>query len=72
MSTTSTRTGRVIAPAKIVENKKKRGRPMPRTPIPEVKKMDAEEEHYLATRRVNSMHQSFMREVVVPSRKGKL
>jgi len=45
---------------------------MPRTPIPEVKKMDAEEEHYLATRRVNSMHQSFMREVVVPSRKGKL
>lgn len=45
---------------------------MPKTPMPEVKKMDAEEENYLRSRRVNSMHQKFMREVVVPSRKGQI
>jgi hypothetical protein len=30
---------------------------------------DAADEDYLRARRVNSMHQKFMREVVVPSRK---
>jgi hypothetical protein len=45
---------------------------MPKTAVPDVKPMDAEDENYLRSRRVNSMHQKFMREVVVPSRKGQL
>jgi hypothetical protein len=45
---------------------------MPKKPMPVAKPADASDEDYLRARRVNSMHQSFMREVVVPSRKGKL
>ena len=41
---------------------------MPKTPMKAVPADDTDED-YLRARRVNSMHQKFMREVVVPSRK---
>lgn len=45
---------------------------MPKKTVPVAVPKDDRDEDYLRARRVNSMHQSFMREVVVPSRKGKL
>jgi len=42
---------------------------MPKTVLPVAQPRDASDEDYLRSKRVNSMHQKFMREVVVPSRK---
>lgn len=45
---------------------------MPKKSMLIAKPTDVSDEDYLRARRVNSMHKSFMREVVVPSRKGKI